>query len=137
MDISRVIIRPLVTEKTNLLQESEPHTYAFVVDMKANKYEIISAFSALYGFAPAKVNIQIRKPAKTRTASLHPGHTKAMKIAYIIVPKGKSITIFSEQPEEETSASKKDEKTISEAKTKGQLKEVSSSDTKPIEETKK
>ena len=38
MDIDRVIIEPILTEKSNILRES--HKYSFRVDPRANKIEV-------------------------------------------------------------------------------------------------
>ena len=120
MDITRVLIKPLLTEKTYAMNSNEVKQYAFLVNPKASKHEIANAFAALYEFKPLKVNTQIRKPAKTRTMSYHPGFTKLQKIAYITLPPGKDISVGSEPVETNT---KKTEQTTK-AKEKGQLKEV-------------
>jgi large subunit ribosomal protein L23 len=122
MDITRIIIKPLLTEKTYAMNSNEVKQYAFLVNPKANKYEIANAFAALYEFRPLKVNTQLRKPAKTRTMSYHPGFTKLEKIAYITLPPGKDISVGSE-PVEQATDTKKTEQTAK-AKEKGQLKEV-------------
>jgi large subunit ribosomal protein L23 len=127
MDITRVLIKPLLTEKTYAMNSNEVKQYAFLVNPKASKHEIANAFAALYEFKPLKVNTQIRKPAKTRTMSYHPGFTKLEKIAYITLPPGKDISIGSE-PVEQTDT-KKTEQTAK-AKEKGQLKEVKKPETK-------
>lgn len=120
MDITRVLIKPLLTEKTYAMNSNEVKQYAFLVNPKASKHEIANAFAALYEFKPLKVNTQIRKPAKTRIMSYHPGLTKLEKIAYITLPPGKDISVGSEPVETNT---KKTEQTAK-AKEKGQLKEV-------------
>ena len=120
LDITRVLIKPLLTEKTYAMNSNEVKQYAFLVNPKASKHEIANAFAALYEFKPLKVNTQIRKPAKTRTMSYHPGFTKLEKIAYITLPPGKDISVGSEPVETNT---KKSEQTTK-AKEKGQLKEV-------------
>ena len=120
MDITRVLIKPLLTEKTYAMNSNEVKQYAFLVNPKASKHEIANAFAALYEFKPLKVNTQIRKPAKTRTMSYHPGFTKLEKIAYITLPPGKDISVGSEPVE--TNTKKTEQKT--KAKEKGQLKEV-------------
>ena len=120
MDITRVLIKPILTEKTYAMNSNEVKQYAFLVNPKASKHEIANAFAALYEFKPLKVNTQIRKPAKTRTMSYHPGFTKLEKIAYITLPPGKDISVGSEPVETNT---KKTEQTTK-AKEKGQLKEV-------------
>jgi large subunit ribosomal protein L23 len=126
MDITRVLIKPILTEKTYAMNSNEVKQYAFLVNPKASKYEIANAFAALYEFKPLKVNTQIRKPAKTRTMSYHPGFTKLQKIAYITLPPGKDISVGSESVETNT---KKTEQTVK-AKEKGQLKEVKKSEAK-------
>ena len=120
MDITRVLIKPLLTEKTYAMNSNEVKQYAFLVNPKASKHEIANAFAALYEFKPLKVNTQIRKPGKTRTMSYHPGFTKLQKIAYITLPPGKDISVGSEPVETDK---KKIEQTAK-AKEKGQLKEV-------------
>ena len=120
MDITRVLIKPLLTEKTYAMNSNDVKQYAFLVNPKANKHEIADAFAALYEFKPLKVNTQIRKPGKTRTMSYHPGFTKLQKIAYITLPPGKDISVGSEPVETDK---KKIEQTAK-AKEKGQLKEV-------------
>ena len=127
MDITRVLIKPLLTEKTYAMNSNEVKQYAFLVNPKASKHEIVNAFAALYEFKPLKVNTQIRKPAKTRTMSYHPGFTKLEKIAYITLPPGKDISVGSEPVETNT---KKTEQTAK-AKEKGQLKEVKKPEDKP------
>lgn len=141
MDISRVIIRPLVTEKTNSLQQqAQQKVFAFVVDPKANKHLIASAFSMIFGFYPTKINTTTRKPAKIRTGTIKPGYSKLTKIAYITLPEGKNISISSEQTSQENTSLKKDEvkktETIKTAKAKGQLKEVSTNKVEKPKESK-
>ena len=127
MDITRVLIKPLLTEKTYAMNSNEVKQYAFLVNPKASKHEIANAFAALYEFKPLKVNTQIRKPSKTRTMSYHPVFTKLQKIAYITLPPGKDISVGSESVETNT---KKTEQTVK-AKEKGQLKEVKKPEAKP------
>ena len=127
MDITRVLIKPLLTEKTYAMNSNEVKQYAFLVNPKASKHEIANAFAALYEFKPLKVNTQIRKPGKTRTMSYHPGFTKLQKIAYITLPPGKDLSVGSEPVETDK---KKIEQTAK-AKEKGQLKEVKKPEATP------
>lgn len=134
MEFSKIIIKPLLTEKTNILKSIEPRQYVFEVDPRASKHQIIEAFMAIYQIAPLKVNTQLKKPAKVRTGTIHPGYTRLTKIAYISLPKGKAIAIDSESAEELQKQAKqqpveKTEKTPA----KGTLKEVK----KPAEADKK
>ena len=48
MKLSEVLIKPIVTEKSNKLSESS-RTYAFHVARKANKLEIKKAIEEFYG----------------------------------------------------------------------------------------
>ena len=99
MDITRVLIKPLLTEKTYAMNSNKVKQYAFLVNPKANKHEIANAFAALYEFKPLKVNTQLRKPSKTRTMSYFPGFVKFQKIDYINLPPSKDISVSSQEAE--------------------------------------
>ena len=45
MDITRVLIKPLLTEKTYAMNSNEVKQYAFLVNPKASKHEIANAFA--------------------------------------------------------------------------------------------
>lgn len=100
MEYSKIIIKPLVSEKSYALQNAESKKYAFYVDPKATKDDIKSAFESIYGFAPKKVCTLLRKPVNIRTGTLKPGMTKLTKIAYITLPKGKTIETTEEENKE-------------------------------------
>ena len=134
MDITRVLIKPLLTEKTYAMNSNKVKQYAFLVNPKANKHEIANAFAALYEFKPLKVNTQLRKPSKTRTMSYFPGFVKLQKIAYITLPPGKDISVSSQ--EAESKQNKEKIAATEKAKEKGKLKEVKNHESKPTEEKK-
>ena len=134
MDITRVLIKPLLTEKTYAMNSNKVKQYAFLVNPKANKHEIANAFAALYEFKPLKVNTQIRKPSKTRTMSYFPGFTKLQKIAYITLPPGKDISVSSQEAESKQNKAKI--AVAEKAKEKGKLKEVKKPEFKLVEEKK-
>lgn len=127
MEFSRIIIKPVHTEKSYAQQNIEPKKHAFIVDLSATKSDIKLAFESIYGFAPTKVSTQIRKPAKIRTGTAKPGFTKKVKIAYVTLPAGMSIS--AEQQVEEP---KKDSKKVETKKTESTLKEVKK-DSKKVE----
>lgn len=105
MDLSRVIIKPYHTEKSySLRDKNDIETLTFVVDMRANKYQIREAFVAVYGVQPEKINVVKKHPAKTRVATAKPGYTKAKKIAYVVLPKG--VKVATEEATENASESK-------------------------------
>jgi ribosomal protein L23 len=98
MEFSRIILRPYQSEKTYAQQSSASPKYAFVVDPKANKFDISIAFETIYGHKPVAISTQLKKPSATRTGTVHPGFTKLTKIAYITLPKG--VSLAPEQTEE-------------------------------------
>ena len=124
MEIIRTLIKPVLTEKSNYLQNMEPKQYAFIVDVRANKYEIRDAFIALYGIVPTSVKTQIRKPARVRTGTLKPGFSKKTKIAYITLPHGKAINTSNEAIDEAKEVSKQ------KSAQKAQLAEITKADKK-------
>lgn len=125
MEFSRVIVKPLLTEKSYALNSGTPKQYAFEVHVKASKYEISDAFQVIYDIKPTKVNTQLRKPTKVKKGSARSGYSKLCKIAYITLPKGKDISISSEQLEATKAPTpKKDVTKIVKAKEKGILTEI-------------
>ena len=101
MDFSRIILKPLQTEKTHVLQALETKKYCFVVEPKATKNDILIAFQAIYGVVPIKISTQIRKPAKIRTGTLKPGYSKLTKIAIVTLAKGVDIVNTKEEAKSE------------------------------------
>ncbi|HDI31711.1 MAG TPA: 50S ribosomal protein L23, partial [Thermofilum sp.] len=57
-DLAKIIVRPLVTEKTVFLVEKN-NTLTFIVDIRANKKQIKDAVEKLYGVKVVKVNTLI------------------------------------------------------------------------------
>ena len=92
MDLSQVIIAPVITEKTHAKQVSAK--YVFKINKNANKIEVKQAIEKFYGIKPSSVNITLMQPKK-RTVGR--GNViqkrKALKKAVITLPKGKTIDI--------------------------------------------
>jgi large subunit ribosomal protein L23 len=91
MDLSQIIITPIVTEKAYTLQAAGK--YVFKVNKNANKISIKQAFEKFYGIKPTSVTITMMK---LKTRAVQKGSiTKrdAFKKAVITLPKGKSIDI--------------------------------------------
>lgn len=103
MEITRIIIKPYLTEKSYSIRESlsGKQVITFLVNPKANKHQIQNAFFSIYNVKPEKINVVNKKPKKVRTSTVHPGVTKQKKVAYIILPKGTRIAISKEEIEEE------------------------------------
>lgn len=89
--IAEIIIKPLITEK--YLQAAEKlGQYAFIVDRKANKYQIKQAIEKLYDVKVDKVNTQqyIGKiKSKNTKKGLSIGRANRNKKAIITLKKGK------------------------------------------------
>jgi large subunit ribosomal protein L23 len=68
MDISNVIIKPLVTEKSTHLQETR-NVYAFQVARAASKIDVRRAVESIYNVKVKDVRTMNRKgkPRRTRT----------------------------------------------------------------------
>ncbi|MDQ0513632.1 ribosomal protein L23 [Mycoplasmoides fastidiosum] len=100
MDLTKVILRPLNTEKAYLLRNQQ-NQYAFVVATKATKKHIHDAFVAIFETEPVAINTTLRKPKPTRYVNKgRRGSTKLMKIAYISVDKG--VMLYADQAAENT-----------------------------------
>ena len=97
MKLSEVLIKPIVTEKSNKLTDQR-RTYAFRVDRKANKLEIKKAIENFYGISVIDVNTVV-VPGKAKTkftkAGFISGRKSAYKKAYITVAEGETIDLYS------------------------------------------
>lgn len=65
MDSTYIIKKPLMTEKVTLMQETS-NSYAFEVDMAADKDQIKDAIKRIYNVRVVSVNTQIRKERTRR-----------------------------------------------------------------------
>lgn len=96
MKLSEVLIKPIVTEKSNKLTDVS-RTYAFRVDRKANKLEIKKAIEEFYGVNVIDVNTVV-VPGKTKTkftkAGFISGRKPAFKKAYVTVAEGENIDLY-------------------------------------------
>ena len=97
MNLSAVLVKPIVTEKSNKLTD-KGRTYAFKVDRKANKLEVKKAVEAFYGVTVTEVNTVV-VPAKAKTkftkAGFISGRKPAYKKAYVKVAEGETIDLYS------------------------------------------
>lgn len=97
MRADQVIIRPLVSEKSTAAREATVKKYSFVVDPKANKFEIAKAVKELWGVEATAVNVMNvkGKPKYTRGKGGYiQGRTAAWKKAIVTVKAGQSISVF-------------------------------------------
>lgn len=97
MDADRIVIRPVLTEKTNLLREGECRKYVFKVDPRANKFQIVKAVKELFSVNPVGCNILTvkSKPRMARTRSgMRKGRTSQWKKAIVTLQRGERIDLF-------------------------------------------
>jgi large subunit ribosomal protein L23 len=92
----RVLIKPLVTEKSNQVTEKQGK-YVFVVDRSSSKDEIKSAVESYFNVKVASVNTSITpgklKSKMTKKGAVE-GRKSAAKKAYITLKDGNTIDIY-------------------------------------------
>jgi len=97
MNLSEVLIKPILTEKANAQQE-KLRRYAFKVSRKANKLEIKKAVESFYGVTVTDVNTSV-VPAKDRSRFTKTGILKGRKSGYkkamVTVAEGETIDLYS------------------------------------------
>jgi large subunit ribosomal protein L23 len=91
MDMSQVIIRPVVSEKSFVLAEAGKYT--FRVHDKAHKTQIRQAVEQLFDVKVTGVRtVSVKSKPKRRGA--HSGRTRSWKKAIVQVREGDTIPIF-------------------------------------------
>ena len=96
MKFADVLIKPIITEKSNKLSEKR-NVYAFRVDRKANKLEIKKAIEAFYGISITDVNtVVVPSKSKSRVtkAGVISGRKPAYKKAYVTVAEGENVDLY-------------------------------------------
>jgi len=98
MDHLEIIVKPLLTEKTNALREAKRKQYAFQVDARANKHQIRDAVEKLFGvktLACAVVNVRGKqKTMGMRGGRRASGVTSRWKKAYVTLVENQKIDLF-------------------------------------------
>ena len=96
MKLSEVLIKPIVSEKSNKLSDAR-RTYAFRVARKANKLEVKKAIEEFYGVSVVDVNTMV-VPGKSKSrftkAGFISGQKSAYKKAYVTVGEGEMIDLY-------------------------------------------
>ncbi|MCK9480397.1 MAG: 50S ribosomal protein L23 [Bacteroidia bacterium] len=93
--MTSILIKPLITEKLNLLKERRDQ-YGFIVDRRASKEEIISAIEKLYGVEVDWLNTMVaptKKRKNNRTGQVT-GRTNSYKKAIFKLKDGHKIDFF-------------------------------------------
>lgn len=91
-DAHEVIIRPVVTEASAMLQE-ERQTYTFIVAKDSNKIEIRNAVQQLFGVTVEDVRTA-NYPGKTRRVGRSTGRKPGYKKALVKLAEGDSIDVY-------------------------------------------
>jgi large subunit ribosomal protein L23 len=89
MELTKVIKKPLITEKGSELKDKNS-VYVFAVDVAANKIEIKKAVEKLFSVTVEKVNTVI-VAGKQRRLGLRKGLKPDWKKAYVTLKKGTKI----------------------------------------------
>lgn len=96
MNLTEVLIKPIITEKANN-QTEKLRRYAFKVSRQANKLEIKKAVENFYGVSVVEVNTVV-VPGKNKTRYTKAGFIKGMKPsykkAYVTVAEGDTIDLY-------------------------------------------
>ncbi len=91
MEPTTIIKKPLITEKSTFLSES--NHYAFQVDPRANKFQIRRAIESIYSVRVLRV-ATLRRPGKTRRYKYGYVKSAATKRAIIKVHPEDRIELF-------------------------------------------
>ena len=92
MEARKVIVRPVVTEKTSNLREAESK-YVFEVASEANKIQIKSAVEEIFKVHVVRVTTWWAR-GKLRRRGRFAGKTPDLKRACVTIRKGESIPVF-------------------------------------------
>jgi len=93
MHNTQILIRPLVSEKSNYLKEFQ-NKVAFVVHPRANKLEIKKAVESIFNVSVDKVNIVRRNSLKRKRFGRVSGRVPGYRKAYITLSPGDKIEFF-------------------------------------------
>ena len=92
----KVIIKPLITEKSENLSENLVQ-YSFIVDKKANKIEIRKAIEKMYAVTVDSVNTMVM-PGKSKIrntrSGIQKGRKPSFKKAIVKLAEGEEIDFF-------------------------------------------
>ena len=96
MKVSEILIKPVLTEKANALQEKR-NIYAFRVARQANKLEIKKAVESFYSVTVDEVRTTVvpsKAKARSTKAGIITGRKPGYKKAYVVVAEGETIDLY-------------------------------------------
>lgn len=91
-DQFKVIKRPLLTEKSDSLRETE-NQYCFEVDVEATKHDVKEAIEGLFGVRVTKVRMQNRL-GKLKRLGRNQGRRASWKKAFVSLAADNHIELF-------------------------------------------
>ncbi len=89
---TQILVRPLITEKNNLLRETE-NEYVFEVHRTANKIQVAEAVEVLFAVKVNEVRTLIQH-GKMRRVGVHTGKRSNYKKAFVKLREGDTIDFF-------------------------------------------
>jgi large subunit ribosomal protein L23 len=92
MELSDILVRPLVTEKSTSGLGSD-RTYAFEVGLSANKIQISGAVKAFYGVEVDSVRTVVMR-GKSKRFGKHYGKRSNWKKAYVTLSEGHALNLY-------------------------------------------
>ena len=92
MELSEVLVRPLVTEKSTSALGTD-RTYAFEVGMSANKIQISKAIETFYGVEVDDVRTMVVR-GKVKRFGKHFGKRSNWKKAYVTLSEGHELNLY-------------------------------------------
>jgi large subunit ribosomal protein L23 len=91
-DARQIVLRPVVTEESAMLQETD-RTYTFIVAKDANKIEIRNAVQSLFGVKVDGVRTAVYR-GKWRRVGRSEGRKPSYKKAIVKLADGDSIDVY-------------------------------------------
>jgi large subunit ribosomal protein L23 len=91
MEYDSILIEPVLTEKSNVARD-QGH-YAFKVDPRADKRQVMEAVRRLFNVNPVACNI-INVKSKPKRLRNRPGRTATWKKAIVRLSPGEKIAVF-------------------------------------------
>ncbi len=92
MELSDILVRPIVTEKSTSALGNE-RAYAFEVGMNANKIQISRAVAAFYGVEVDRVRTVVVR-GKVKRFGKHQGKRSNWKKAYVTLSEGHELNLY-------------------------------------------
>ncbi|WP_029905895.1 50S ribosomal protein L23 [Mycoplasmopsis opalescens] len=104
MEITQVIRRPILTEKSSRLQEN--NSYTFEVDYNANKFQIKQAVEFIFNVKVESVNT-IKGDKKAKRVGRFNGFTNRVKKAIVTLKDGFVINYYPQEQEKQDKVAEK------------------------------